>query len=163
MERPDSQIKASKGPAVSMLYCWMIRAFHRLGKTLCRTWQAGLFPVRDAEQTLSMNRAQSPRDGQRGDRTPCATASTGQPQTPICPPQGLALASARPVQEELYCSGEQVALENKPVLKRQGKVPGLKETPSQVLEFTNPLAVPFPCRRRTHTNDSGTNYREGYF
>lgn len=79
-------------------------------------------------------------------------ASTGQPQTPIGPPQGLALASARPVQE-LYCSREQVVLENKPVLKRQGKVPVLKETPSQVLEFTNPLAVLFPCRRRTHTND----------
>ena len=58
MVRPDSQIKASKGPAVSMLCCWMIPAFHRLGKTLCRTWQASLFPVRCAEQTLSKNQAQ---------------------------------------------------------------------------------------------------------
>lgn len=51
MVRPDSQIKASRGPAASMLGCWMIRAFHRLGKTLRGTWQADLFPVRYAEQT----------------------------------------------------------------------------------------------------------------
>lgn len=56
---PDSQIKASKGPAVSMLCCWMIRAFHGLGKTLCRTWQASLFPVQYAEQPLSMDWAQT--------------------------------------------------------------------------------------------------------
>lgn len=71
MVRPDSQIKASKGPAVSMLCCWMIRAFHRLGKTLCRTWQAGLFPVWYAEQTLSMNWAQPPGMAREATNSTC--------------------------------------------------------------------------------------------
>lgn len=47
MVRPDSQIKASGGPggpAVRRLDCYMLRAFHRLGKALPGTWQAGLFP-----------------------------------------------------------------------------------------------------------------------
>lgn len=122
MERPDSQIKASKGPAVSMLCCWMIRAFHRLGKTLCRTWQAGLFPVRYAEQTLSMNRAQSPWDGPRGDQFHVHLQVLGsfklQSTQQAAPHRGLlALASARPVRK-LYCSREKEVLENKPVVER---------------------------------------------
>lgn len=84
MVRPDSQIKASKGPAVSMLCCWMIPAFHRLGKTLCRTWQASLFPVRYAEQTLNMNWPQPPRAAREATNSMCiskyrATSNSNQP------------------------------------------------------------------------------------
>lgn len=68
---PDSQIKASKGPAVSMLGCWMIRAFHRLGKALHRTWQAGLFPVWYAEQTLNMSEAQPPGAAREATNSMC--------------------------------------------------------------------------------------------
>lgn len=81
MVRPDSQIKASKRPAVSTLGCWMIRAFHRLGKTLWTTWQAGLFPVRYAEQTLSMNQAHPPGVAERRPNV-CLSANSGQLQTP---------------------------------------------------------------------------------
>lgn len=126
MERPDSQIKASKGPAVSMVCCWMIRAFHRLGKTLCRTWQASLFPVRYAEQTRSVNWARSPRDGRRGDRFHGYLRVRGsfplQSTQRAAPCRGL--ASARPAQE-LYRSREKVVLENKPVLKKTVRFPSL--------------------------------------
>ena len=71
MVRPDSQIKASKRPAVSTLSCWMIRAFHRLGKTLWTTWQAGLLPVRYAEQTLSMNQAHPPGVASEATKSMC--------------------------------------------------------------------------------------------
>lgn len=71
MVRPDSQIKASRGPAVSTLGCWMIRAFHRLGKTLWTTWQASLFPVWYAEQTLSMNQAQPPGIAREATKSMC--------------------------------------------------------------------------------------------
>lgn len=116
---PDSQIKASKGPAVSMLCCWVIRAFHRLGKTLHRTWQAGLFPVWYAEQTLSMNQAVS-WDGQRSDLVYLQVLGSFKLQSTqqAASQRGFCLGSARPMQK-LYHLQEQVVLQNKPVPKRQ--------------------------------------------
>lgn len=97
MVRPDSQIKASKGPAVSMLCCWMIRAFFTGLEKLCRTRQAGLFPVRYTEQTLSTNWAQPP--GMAGVATKSmwiceywATSNSILNKLPLS--EGLALASA---------------------------------------------------------------------
>lgn len=119
---PDSQIKASKGPAVSMLCCWMIRAFHRLGKTLCRNWQTSLFPVRYGEQPLSMDWAWPPGTAREATNSMCIckywTTSNPNLLHKLLLRDGLVLASARPVQK-LYHSWEQVVLENKPVLKRQ--------------------------------------------
>lgn len=42
----------------------MLRAFHRLGKALPGTWQAGLFPSCIAEQTLNRNGVSSGNDGE---------------------------------------------------------------------------------------------------
>ena len=121
MVQPDSQIKASKGPAVSMLCCWTIRAFHRLGKMLCRTWQAGLFPVRYAEQTLSMNQAQPPGMAREATHSMCIckywAASNSSLLNKLPLGKSLPWAGARAMQN-LAHSQEQVVLENEPVLKR---------------------------------------------
>ena len=107
---PDSQIKASKGPAVSMFCCWMIWAFHRLGKTLCRTWQTGLFPVQYAEQTPSVNWAQPPKMARGAPNFMCLSEywATLSPnllnKLPLREELALA-ASARPVQKALPTLG----------------------------------------------------------
>lgn len=122
MVRPDSQIKASKGPAVRFVLLDDSCFLHRLGKTLCRTRQAGLFPVRYAEQTLSMNWAKPPGMAGVATSSMCICEYWATANSSLLNKLLLERGLPWPVHDlckKLYHSREQVVLENKPVLKRQ--------------------------------------------